>query len=261
MNEVKGLNCPECPPEQAHDILFKCSRCKGSYCSEHKNKDDHECVFSPEIVSDEPYLPPRMKPELIKSQINHLILSTRGWITLGFEPLDYAIGLVFVLFAGVFQLYLTRTIPDLDFILLVIGLVLVYSIPLFFQRQVAFQVGAHPRYVLNQTGMILTVLTGILSFGVIQPGQVIPFGATHAFQKVRVSSSGPTASLTVGFMLVLLNFGPFNTEIISKLIDYSAMITLSYLLPIGYFEGRTLLAYNTMLWFFLVCGGAFLFII
>ncbi|MHA1911143.1 MAG: AN1-type zinc finger protein, partial [Candidatus Kariarchaeaceae archaeon] len=196
MTNIKGLNCSECPPEQTHEILFKCPDCKGSYCSEHKNKDAHTCVYSPEIVSDEQYLPPRMKPDLIKSQINHLILSTRGWITLGFEPLDYTLGLVFVLFAGVFQLYLTQTFSDLEFIVLVIGLVLVYSLPLFFQRQVSLQVGVHPRYVLHQSGMLLTILTGILSFGIIQPGQIIPFGATHSFQRIRVSNAGPISSLS-----------------------------------------------------------------
>jgi len=261
MNDVKGLSCPGCPPGTTHEILFKCSNCKGSYCSEHKSEDVHECVYSPEIVSDESYLPPRIKPDLIKSQINHLILSTRGWITLGFEPLDYAIGLVFVLFAGAFQLYLTHSIPDLDFIFLIVGIVAVYSIPLFFQRQVALQVGTHPRYVLNQTGMILTVLTGILSFGVIQPGQIIPFGSSHVFQKIRVSSSGPISSLSVGFALVLLNYGPFDPYIISKLIDYSAMITFSYLIPLGYFEGRLLFTYNKLMWLLLVLGGVFLLVI
>ena len=66
MNDVKGLSCPVCPPETPHEILFKCSHCKGSYCSEHKSKDAHECVYSPELTSDEPYLPPRIKPGLIK---------------------------------------------------------------------------------------------------------------------------------------------------------------------------------------------------
>jgi hypothetical protein len=201
-----------------------------------------------------------MNSNLIKSKINHLIITTRGWITLGFEPLDYTIGLVFVLFAGVFQLYLTRTLPDLDFIILLIGLVTVYSLPLFFQRQVAFQVGTHPRFVLNQTGMILTVLTGILSFGVIQPGQIIPFGSTHTFQKVKVSNAGPISSLSIGFVLILLNFGPFNTEIISRLINYSAMITFSYLIPVGYFEGRLLFKHNRMMWLLLVFCGIFLIV-
>ncbi|MHA1911983.1 MAG: hypothetical protein ACTSYA_09830, partial [Candidatus Kariarchaeaceae archaeon] len=72
---------------------------------------------------------------------------------------------------------------------------------------------------------------------------------------------GPISSLSVGFMLILLNFGPFNSEIISKLIVYSALITLSYLIPFGYFEGRILFMYNKMMWFLMVCGGVFLLVI
>lgn len=128
-------------------------------------------------------------------------------------------------------------------------------------RNVARKFGFHSEYRVWQTGLIFAIALSLTGFVFAMPGATYIMGRPNRKQNGIISAAGPAVNVLIGAifsLLLLLDWGEFPNTIFFFAAYINFFIAMFNLLPVWVFDGKKVLAWNSVVWaalFFLGLGG------
>ncbi len=235
---------PQCNVDA--DILFYCRFCRGSFCQNHRNSQDHNCPSVNQRTGTAPGAPQNsVTPAEAMRRFAHSVAQTAQQsqqsqqsqpapkyfadeksqkkfiekrltesgqlFTLGNEVLDILFGFaLIVLVFGLFQ-YLAGS-TGIWWWGFVVSIALVGTAFLpheLAHKFVAIRKGQYARYILWVRGLMFTLLTMVIGIGLIVPGFVAIVPMSRQMDKRDlglVAFAGPFTNAIIGFVSLIFGF-------------------------------------------------------
>ncbi len=189
------------------------------------------------------------KPSQRKYQ-DRLVFSLLGdYFSVGREIFDFLIGLLIVIISFSFtSIWMTR-LPWSYFGFIVAVIMLIYTTLIYPQKLVAKKFGYQSRYVLSKIGMILTLLTSISPFKILNPGMLLIPDVAFMGKKEKglTYSTGIILNLLYGSAFILLGWLLTNQTIALFFTNGAFLVSqllIFSLIPIRMSAGRQILRWH-----------------
>lgn len=250
------MKCQKCEKEVF--LPFRCPYCGGSFCSEHRLPENHECpqmdlarmeaiketqpiTFQKQksyeyTVTYAPLEPKIKKFHFSGTEVKHLAVASL---------LVIGVGLSMVWFSG-FYAY--------DYAMLAL-FAFIFTAS-FFMHEMAHKMAAQSKglwaeFRLTLIGSVLTLLSMLpLFFKVISPGAVMIAGFADKEDVGRISVAGPASNVLLSTLFLALAFAiPSQYSLIFLLgAAFNAWIALFNLIPFGILDGFKIFLWNKKIW-------------
>lgn len=246
------MECRSCGKQVV--LPFRCPRCGGYFCSEHRLPENHQCPRMKQLrvpmketetvvlQKQEPYeyriayTPPEPKKRIQFSdrEIRHLAIAAL---------LVVGIGLSWSMFDGFHFDFSTI------YIMLVITTILLTS---FLTHEISHKIvaqlyGLWAEFRIVFTGVLLTLISIFLPFKVISPGAVMVSGFVDKEKNGKISIAGPLTNIILSIVFLLLTF-LFYSQLFVIGFMINSWIAFFNLLPFGMLDGFKVLLWNKMVW-------------
>ena len=172
----------------------------------------------------------------------------------GNEVVDIALGtiLIFLVFSS-FSLSNNSLNDPWVFLPIAVRNFLIIT-PAFILREMAHKYeaikrGFYARFVLHKNGIMLTLITLLLRFGIVAPGFVAIIGRLSKKDNGIVSSVGPATNIilaSLSYLAYLMFPGLWEWFLLSAFIN--AFLALFNMIPVWNLDGKKILQWNKLVW-------------
>ncbi len=216
-----------------------------------------ETIFRPAVQK----APPKLSPAEVKRRYEYALKQSSDIIMVGNEALDLFIGGLLILFAlSGFDTwgevlrgnYAGLVEVMINFIILM---------PAFILHELAHKFVAQrkqlfARYVLHAKGIMFTLITALIRFGIVAPGFVAIIGQVDKKGNGHISVVGPLTNILLGSIGLLLaamtQFFGINTPMLLlfyyKMAFFNSFLALFNLIPVWNLDGAKVLKWNPWMW-------------
>lgn len=264
------MKCDKCRKELF--LPFRCQFCGGSFCSDHRLPELHECPqielarlprrelsheASPRrkeykyTVTYGPRRSTKAGVDFSLKETSHLALATLLVVSVGFSIFGFQ----------------DRFIRDY----LALASAVSFFACSFLMHEIAHKISAQRRglwaeFRLTVMGAILTLISAISPlFKVISPGAVVVSGYTGAECIGKISITGPLTNIVLSSTLLVSAFLAWQSSALAYVIAvgaaFNAWIALFNLIPLGILDGYKVFQWNKLVWMSAFCAGLVLTIV
>lgn len=246
------MECGICGHEE--DIPFKCSYCKGIFCSAHRLPPNHNCVFLSRFMK---------KPEREREFLDYvsgrtgstgerIVNAVRNATLLRFsktEILHLAIGTALVVGVGM-SLFGFRL--KLDYIVIFVSAFIIHELAHKFLAQLY---RAWAEFRVQFYGAVITAISALpfFPFKFIAPGAVFISGPISEQRNGKISLIGPLTNIamSLGFLLSYYLANALYDRTIQILITgaiFNSWIAFFNLIPFMGLDGSKIFSWNKLVW-------------
>jgi Zn-dependent protease len=248
------MKCQKCQKDVF--LPFRCQYCGGSFCSEHRLPENHECSRIEFARTPKQEVQPipvqRQKPYEYTVTYAPLQPVNRNIRFSRQEIRHLSIGGALVMSVGLSMGFLTNLFVT-DYIAL--GIFTVILTASFFTHEMAHKIiaqreGFWAEFRLMLTGAMLTLLSVISPFfKIISPGAVMVAGFPDRNSNGKISVAGPATNILLSATLLATGFVPARYSVVFQLAAaFNAWIALFNLIPFGMLDGFKIFLWDKKIW-------------
>ncbi len=267
------VKCSACPPEVEHQVVVQCPYCSQLLCEQHLPIKAHQCsallqnnpLFPLETVFRQAVATQPAKRKLssaeVKKRYEYALKQSSDIIMVGNEAIDLFIGGLLILFAlSGFETWGEVLRGNYDGLVEVM-INFIILMPAFILHELAHKFVAQrkqlfARYVLHAKGIMFTLITTLIRFGIVAPGFVAIIGQVDKRGNGHISIVGPLTNLLLGSIGLLLasmtQLLGINTPLLLlfyyKMAFFNSFLALFNLIPVWNLDGAKVLRWNPLMW-------------
>jgi Zn-dependent protease len=253
-----SMKCDRCQKEVF--LPFKCPYCGGSFCSEHRLPENHDCLQMELARTPKQEAPPAMVQK--KSSYEYKVVYappalTKRSIHFSSQELKHlTIAALLVMGVAVSMGFFSNSFRNDD--ALDYDMLAAFTVALtasFFMHEIAHKViaqreGFWAEFRLTFTGAILTLLSVITPlFKIISPGAVMVAGFADRKPMGKISVAGPATNVMLSALLIISGLIPTPyAPILLLAAAFNAWIALFNLIPLGILDGYKIFLWDKRIW-------------
>ncbi len=220
------------------DLPFTCNYCGKKFCAEHRIPEKHDCEAIHKAKPPRAVPKPTFEAKIgVKQKLLMIQFTKRELI-----HLTAGLAVFFVVEASRFIPPITVTGIILPFL----GALLAFGVHELAHKFVAQSFGHWAEFRIDPLMAVASLISVFTSFKVIAPGAVIIRGyGINKNQMGKISFAGPAINLILAFTFKLLSY---SIPLLIPIAVINTDIALFNLLPVGFFDGRTIYRWDKWAW-------------